>query len=376
MNKKVLVVGFFDMFHSGHVEFLKIASTYGDVYVSVATDENSFVNKNKYPIYSEEERLFMVKSCKYISDAEISYGRKDILSFEPQLNSFSPDIFIINEDGHSKEKQKLCKSRGIEYIVLPRLPHKNLPSRSTTKLSSINHLPLRIDFVSFLDQKILNKLCPSSVLIANIEPIPHVFPRSGMCNSTLTTIRKLFGNYLPENVNKEELAKTIFFMENYKSEYISGAIDQIGITHKSILRLEFYDSYWPSSIHQISTNVQWLNKYLYIVHLRERPDDFIWYNKNININDDLILKQSMFVSTCLYQLRHKDIKGFGETITNVHKNQKQIFPNYESKYSEPIINHLQTEHYGCKLLGAGGDGYALVITDKPEENFIKIEITQ
>ena len=45
MRKKVLVAGFFDLFHSGHVKFFENCSTYGDVYVSIGTDENSIFIK-------------------------------------------------------------------------------------------------------------------------------------------------------------------------------------------------------------------------------------------------------------------------------------------------------------------------------------------
>ena len=39
--KKVLVAGFFDLFHSGHARFLEEASSYGNLSVVVGSDENS-----------------------------------------------------------------------------------------------------------------------------------------------------------------------------------------------------------------------------------------------------------------------------------------------------------------------------------------------
>ena len=46
---KVLVAGFFDLFHSGHLAFLEESASFGDLYVSVGSDANiEYINpKNK-----------------------------------------------------------------------------------------------------------------------------------------------------------------------------------------------------------------------------------------------------------------------------------------------------------------------------------------
>lgn len=378
-RKKVLVVGFFDMFHSGHVEFFRKASEFGELHVSVATDENSIINKNKKPIYTEKERKFMVESCKYVKKAYISYGRSDILSFEPHLILIKPDIFIINEDGHHEQKQKICESLGIEYKVLKRTPHINLPIRSTSNLREINSIPLRLDFVSFFDQKILNKITSGKVVVANIDNV-LTDDRSGMSSSTIKTIKKLFGNKLPSNIKKEELAKIIFTIENINNKkYISGAVDQIGICYKGITIMNFCKSYWPNQIKSFIDNnqsIDWLNKYLYIVQTKPRPNNFKLFSGNEKISINLLKKQNSLTDFCLNTIRDKDIINFGKCINEVHENQKKIFPNYESEYCKPIIEYYQKNHYGCKLMGAGGYGYIMVVSDKPEKNFIKVNITK
>ncbi len=39
MAKKVLVSGFFDLLHSGHIAFFREAANYGDVYVALGSDK-------------------------------------------------------------------------------------------------------------------------------------------------------------------------------------------------------------------------------------------------------------------------------------------------------------------------------------------------
>ena len=49
-NKKVLVSGCYDLLHSGHIAFFKEAAGYGDLYVSVGSDENIRLLKEMNPI--------------------------------------------------------------------------------------------------------------------------------------------------------------------------------------------------------------------------------------------------------------------------------------------------------------------------------------
>jgi cytidyltransferase-like protein len=376
--KKVLVVGFFDMFHSGHVEFFQQASKFGKLYVSIATDQNSIINKHKAPVYTEIERKFMVDSCKYVHKSFISYGRTDTLSFEDHMIQIKPDIFIINEDGHTTEKKNLCDNHGIQYIVLQRTPRLNLPTRSTSNIRLINQIPLRLDFVSFFDQIALNSISPGSVVVANIHPV-NVEPRSGMCTSTLNTIIKLFGNKLPTHIGRYELSKILHVIENLNnSKYISGAVDQIGICYSGITKMTFNNSYWPHILERFTDKscIDWLNKYLYIVQTKQRPTDFKLYNGDEMISKNLLTIQNELVNICLTSIKDKNINLFGQCINQVHKNQKQIWSNYESEYCKLKIQQYQKNHIGCKLLGAGGYGYAMIVTESPESHFIKVNITK
>ena len=130
-SKIVFVSGCFDMLHSGHVEFFRQASTYGDLYVALGSDSTVFELKGKVPINSEQERLFMVKSVAFVKEAFISQGR-GYLDFEQDLREIRPGYFVVNEDGNTPAKRTLCQELGIEYIALQRKPSPGLEARSTT----------------------------------------------------------------------------------------------------------------------------------------------------------------------------------------------------------------------------------------------------
>ena len=133
MAKKVFVSGCYDLLHSGHVEFFRQASQYGDLYVGIGSDNTILYYKNHKTVYSEQERLFMVKSIRYVKEAYINAG-SGILDFLPTLDIVKPDILVVNSDGGSEDKRRVCEERGIEYVVLERDPHEGLEARSSTAL--------------------------------------------------------------------------------------------------------------------------------------------------------------------------------------------------------------------------------------------------
>ena len=135
---KVFVYGCFDVLHSGHVRFFEEASQYGDLYVSIGSDKTILELKNRPTLYNEQERLYMVSSLKFVHRAFVASGSGK-LDFENEIRQIKPDIFFVNEDGHSDEKQKFVESLGIRYVVSKRQAKENLPIRSTTSIrQSIN----------------------------------------------------------------------------------------------------------------------------------------------------------------------------------------------------------------------------------------------
>ena len=123
MSKRVFVSGCYDMLHSGHVAFFKEASQYGDLYVGIGSDKTILELKNRRTINSERERLYMVKAIRYVKDACINTG-SGMMDFIESVDRFKPDIFVVNTDGLTKEKEDFCRQRGIELIVLKRLPEE------------------------------------------------------------------------------------------------------------------------------------------------------------------------------------------------------------------------------------------------------------
>lgn len=136
LKPKVFVSGCFDLLHSGHFAFFEEAATYGDLYVSIGSDKTILDLKGHLPIYTEEERLYMVKSVCFVKQAYIARG-SGMLDFVSVFEKVQPNIFFVNHDGDTPAKMQLCKQYDAQYIVSNRKPKTNLPARSTTSLRQL-----------------------------------------------------------------------------------------------------------------------------------------------------------------------------------------------------------------------------------------------
>lgn len=131
---KVVVTGCYDWLHSGHVRFFEQASEYGNLFVIVGNDENVRLLKGPgHPMFSQEQRQYMVSAVRYVAQAMISTG-SGWLDADPQIRQIRPDIYIVNEDGDKGGKREYCQALGIRYVVLSRTPAPGLPRRTSTEL--------------------------------------------------------------------------------------------------------------------------------------------------------------------------------------------------------------------------------------------------
>jgi cytidyltransferase-like protein len=133
-QKKVVVTGSYDWFHSGHVRFFEEVGAYGDLYVIVGHDANIRLLKGEgHPLLPGPERRYVVGSIKYVKQALISSGN-GWLDADPEIRQLKPDIYAVNEDGDKGGKREYCQKNGIQYLVLKRTPASGLPVRSSTLL--------------------------------------------------------------------------------------------------------------------------------------------------------------------------------------------------------------------------------------------------
>jgi len=133
-TRRVVVTGCFDWLHSGHVRFFMDAAALGELYVVVGSDANVELLKGPgHPFHRQEERRYMVQAVRCVQGSLISTGT-GWLDAEPEIEAIAPHVYVVNEDGDQPEKRAFCRAHGLEYVVLQRRPHADLPARTSTAL--------------------------------------------------------------------------------------------------------------------------------------------------------------------------------------------------------------------------------------------------
>ena len=370
-NKKVFVSGCYDLLHSGHVEFFRQASQYGDLYVGIGNDKTIEALKGHKTMYSEQERLFMVRAIRYVKEAYINQG-EGYLDFLPTLDLVHPDCLVVNEDGDRDDKRQLCRDRGMEYIVLKRVPNEGLEARSSTGLKqSASQLPTRLDLAgTWIDQPYVSCHAPGWALTISLEPTFDIRERCGLSTSTRNTIKRVWPYQLP-NMDPEMLARLVFCLENDPERsdgIVSGAQDAIGICVPGLARHYYNGSYWPEKIEytQDPTLLQWLEDHLCMIPMfPRRPGCSVVEGKDIT--PEKVRALAAAADRCWTAIQQMDLEAFASAYKASFEAQVAMFPAMIQPGVQDYIDRYSAMDgvLAWKMPGAGGGGYlALVCRDR------------
>ena len=370
-NKKVFVSGCYDLLHSGHVEFFRQASQYGDLYVGIGSDKTIEALKGHKTMYSEQERLFMVRAIRYVKEAYINQG-EGYLDFLPTLDLVHPDCLVVNEDGDRDDKRQLCRDRGMEYIVLKRVPSEGLEARSSTGLKqSASQLPTRLDLAgTWIDQPYVSCHAPGWALTISLEPTFDIRERCGLSTSTRNTIKRVWPYQLP-NMDPEMLARLVFCLENDPERsdgIVSGAQDAIGISVPGLARHYYNGSYWPEKIEytQDPTLLQWLEDHLCMIPMfPRRPGCSVVEGKDIT--PEKVRALAAAADRCWTAIQQMDLEAFASAYKASFEAQVAMFPAMIQPGVQDYIDRYSAMPgvMAWKMPGAGGGGYlALVCRDR------------
>lgn len=394
MAKRVFVSGCYDLLHSGHVEFFKQASQFGDLYVGIGSDATYQEYKHRKPMFPEEERLFMVQSVRYVKEAYINQG-SGVLDFIPTLDMVKPHVFVVNAEGGSDEKRQLCTERGIEYIELQRTPAAGLEARSSSSLKAtlsnqVNEtntsepskgIPTRLDLAgTWIDQPYVSVHHPGWAITISLEPTFEVRDRCGLSTSTRKMIQKIWPVKLPK-MDPEMLARLVFCFENNPERtdgHISGAQDSIGICVPGLCRHYYDNNFWPKKVEYTNDEMtlRFLEKHIVMIPMEPRkPGCSVVEGKDIIPQKVTALADA--AEACWNAIIAKDLNAFAAAYKASFEAQIAIFPGMviptyfgheelDNTYIQKTIDKYSQmpDVLAWKMPGAGGGGYlALVVKD-------------
>jgi len=123
-EKVVYTGGTFDLFHAGHVNFLRQCSIIGSkVVVSLNTDDFIQRYKNTLPLVTYSDRKEILEACRYVHKVIPNSEGEDS---KPSILSVRPDFIVIGSDWASKDyykqmnfTQEWLDENGIILIYIP-----------------------------------------------------------------------------------------------------------------------------------------------------------------------------------------------------------------------------------------------------------------
>lgn len=382
---KVFVSGCYDLLHSSHVEFFRQAAEYGELYVGIGSDRTIEGYKHHKPVYSEQERLFMVKSIRYVKDAFINAG-SGVMDFVPTVELLKPDILVVNSDGGNEDKRRFCEEHGIQYVVLERVPQAGLTARSSTDLKKTeSQIPTRLDLAgTWIDQPYVSQYAPGWAVTVSLEPTFEIRERCGLSTSTRNMIKKIWPYQLP-NMDPETLAKLVFCFENDPERsggHISGAQDAIGICIPGLCRHYYNNHFWPEKIETCYDEaiLSWLEEHLCMIPMfPRRPGCSVV--EDTHINEENVKALASAADRCWKAIMTKDLDAFAAAYKASFDAQVAMFPGMVNPAKEilplnddgflPSVQSYIDKYstlpgvLAWKMPGAGGGGYlALVCSNR------------
>ena len=135
MFKKVLFGGSFDMFHSGHVEVINKARSFGDYLVVMITSDERIKSKKHpaLPIYSQQERLTVISNLKAVDEAIVVQDEPGKNIAIRGIKLVKPDVYVRTSEVNQEtlqEEIELCQELNIDMVILDRQPGSRFRSSS------------------------------------------------------------------------------------------------------------------------------------------------------------------------------------------------------------------------------------------------------
>jgi galactokinase/mevalonate kinase-like predicted kinase len=317
----------------------------------------------------------MLESLRCVTRCTIN-GGSGIMDFAENEYALQADILFVNEDGHSPDKEEFCRKHNIQYLISKRIPHANLPARSTTSLRTECNIPFRIDLAGgWLDQPFVSKFFPGPVITISIEPTIEFNDRSGMASSTRHRAIELWSTDIPSG-DREKLARMLFSYENPPgTEIVSGSQDALGIVLPGLNKLDYNASYWPHKIESVldESILTFIENRLFLVTLEPRESTFSVL-EDTNIDKAGAKRLADAADACWKSILARDLAGFGRAFTDSFEAQVAMFPHMADQNIRSVIERYRSHAAGWKLSGAGGGGYLILIAEKEIENTIRVHI--
>ena len=123
MKKGVIVSGYFNPLHKGHIEYLKLSKKKGDILIVIVNNDFQRELKGSKKFMDEKERQLIIGELRVVDKVYLSIDKDKSVSktiqkiYNELKNEF--ELFIANrgdQDNSSILESKVCKELNIKMI--------------------------------------------------------------------------------------------------------------------------------------------------------------------------------------------------------------------------------------------------------------------
>ena len=121
--KAIIVSGYFNPLHKGHLELFEKAKGAGDELWVIVNSDLQRELKGSKEFMDENERLIIISAIKYVNKAIISIDKNktqnETLSFLADQNNEKFELYFANggdQDNKSIPEKSICNKKGIGLI--------------------------------------------------------------------------------------------------------------------------------------------------------------------------------------------------------------------------------------------------------------------
>ena len=124
MKKKgIIVSGYFNPLHKGHIEYFDLAKSKGDFLIAIVNNDAQRILKGSKEFMNQEERTFIISKLKMVDKVYLSIDKdKTVISTISKIYkelSGSMNLYFANggdQSNDSSPESEICEKLGIQMI--------------------------------------------------------------------------------------------------------------------------------------------------------------------------------------------------------------------------------------------------------------------
>jgi D-beta-D-heptose 7-phosphate kinase/D-beta-D-heptose 1-phosphate adenosyltransferase len=136
--KTVIVSGYFDPIHVGHLEMIKLAREIGDELVVIVNNDVQAKIKKGKAFMKEEDRLEIVKAIRYVDVAFISVDEnKTVCKSLKKVRKTHPSNELVFANGGDRTEEEIPEAKACKKFNIKMVDGLGKKIRSSSDLTGI-----------------------------------------------------------------------------------------------------------------------------------------------------------------------------------------------------------------------------------------------